>query len=273
MDDSQASSSSPLPAANVHMDDSQGSSSSLPVPIKFSLCDKCVKGALFYNIEQYAQVCMACYTDMNITVRDPDPDLNPDLRDKSDEGKPTVHKVEDILKSSCGMDSTSARFLAIDIVKTVMHDFGVEMPMEFGPKKKARGVDKNERITTLTEELDVVIGRLQQENVPAIRATLDSIAVMPTIKQLIVAQLDADSIKAINKGTNSTNIEHRRDSMTKVIFSQQMAAIATTEGKLKLAKEAMQLRVELAMVREYCSDAGLMNWDATHDDLLARIGA
>jgi hypothetical protein len=243
------------------------------VPIKFSLCDKCDKGALFYNIEQHAQVCMACYTDMNITVRDPDPDLNPDLRDKSDEGKPTVHKVEDMLKSSCGMDSTSARFLAIDIVKMAMNDFGIEMPMEFGPKKKARGVDKNERITTLTEELEVLKGRLQQENVPAIQATLASIDVMPTIKQLIVAQLDADSIKAINKGTNSTNIEHRRDSMTKVIFSQQMAAIATTEGRLKLAKEAMQLKVELAMVREYCSDGGLMNWEAIHDDLLARIGA
>jgi hypothetical protein len=187
--------------------------------------------------------------------------------------KPIVHKVEDMLKSSCGMDSTSARFLAIDIVKTVMHDFGVEMPMEFGPKKKARGVDKNERITTLTEEVDVLVGRLQQENVPAIRATLDSIAVMPTIKQLIVGQLDSESVKAINKGTNSTNMEHRRDNMTKVIFSQQMAAIAATEGKLKLAKEAMQLRVELGMVREYCSDNGAMNWEALHDDLLARIGA
>ena len=60
---------------------------------------------------------------------------------------------------------------------------------------------------------------------PAIRATLDSIAVMPTIKQLIVAQLDAESVKAINKATNSTNIDHRRDNMTKVIFAQQLAAI------------------------------------------------
>jgi hypothetical protein len=56
-----------------------------------------------------------------------------------------VHKVEDILKSSCGMDSTSARFLAIDIVKMAMNDFGIEMAMEFG-KRASDGALKGEKV-------------------------------------------------------------------------------------------------------------------------------
>jgi hypothetical protein len=76
--------------------------------------------------------------------------------------KPMVHKVEDMLKEAFGSGdawcNTRARFLAIDIVKMAMDDFGVEMPMELAPKR-ARASASGER----SKPLKLAAARIEAE--------------------------------------------------------------------------------------------------------------
>ena len=65
-----------------------------------------------------------------------------------DEDKPLVHRVENMLKATFGSGNawcnTRCRYLAIDIVMTVAHEYDVAIPMEFA-KRTSDGTIKTER--------------------------------------------------------------------------------------------------------------------------------
>jgi hypothetical protein len=146
---------------------------------------------------------------------------------------------------------------------------GAEVPVMEMMGKKARLMDKNERVMGLRMKIDGKAAELGNE--PSLASCLAAVQAMGTMKDHI-ATLSPGSAQDLVKSINSSsNNDHRRAVMSKSMFSQQYMTLSILENKVKAAKEFLEIATELSYVASYVGDSSGMNWSALSDDLLKRV--
>ena len=192
----------------------------------------------------------------------------------SNEDKPMVHKVEDMLKDAFGGGeawcNTRARFLAIDIVKMAMHDWGVETPMDLAPKKKqkdegggARGrQSKDETVTEALEKLDEMLETLGRDPDGVVQNIVQAINLIKVMQPGDVwNRLQMKELESINGITTiNGNAGLKTERIAKIVLAQCFTALGKRAKMHKLAEEAMAHSIMCLLLQKFGNEAGQIQW-------------
>jgi hypothetical protein len=239
-------------------------------PIKFSLCDKCCKGALFHNIDKYSQVCMQCYTDMSITVRESEPDC--DMDQGSDDEENLREKVVDMMREAgVEMDSGTLNVLAMKILTTMPRGTS---SMDFAaPKKKqkdegggARGKQsKEETMTEMADRMNDLVESLARVNDDCIPPIIQGVALVNEMQpENLWARLQMIELESIaNTAVINGNLGNKSEKIARIVYAQFFAALVKRAKQHKAAEELMMQSIIALFTKKFGNESGMIQWQSS----------
>ncbi len=138
--------------------------------------------------------------------------------------------------------------------------------------KRARTMDKQERLINMDDELRGQLAVLQTEPAHAIQVTLTRLANIGTLGPNLQA-LDQEAIKSLSKALTSTsNVDHRYSVLAKAVFRNEFGALQQLEGRIKMCKTTTERAIAFMVMKTYGNDNGVIDWQQLNEDLLNLIG-
>jgi len=148
--------------------------------------------------------------------------------------------------------------------------------LQFGPRKKARmGANKVERLSSLTEELNVIATRIQLAMSSVGNVLTDTLTSINGTQSLqtVMESANKPMLKEIHKIIgDSNNIDSRHTEMSKILFSQTWQTINRMQTQLDYAKEALSTASELSCTTSFSGDDGKIMWKEIQSKCLDLVG-